>query len=100
MWYSASFTIAAGWLKQGGKVGYSTYAQPPDDVRSQLSRLGLRVEELEKDDLRRKRPSRTHMINKAILMKSTTIIGPRVCGSRIAMIDIGTIAPKYSANRK
>ncbi len=49
-WYSASFTIAAGWIKQGGKVSYNTYAKPPGDIRSQLNRHGLNTEELEKDD--------------------------------------------------
>ncbi len=49
-WYSASFTIAAGWIKQGGKVSYNANAQPPNAVRSQLNRLGLNTEQLEKDD--------------------------------------------------
>ncbi len=49
-WYSASFTIAAAWIKQGGKVSYNAYAQPPGEIRSQLNQLGLDTEELEKDD--------------------------------------------------
>lgn len=40
-WYNASLTIMAGWLKTGGTGTYHTYAQPPDDVRSQLRRLGV-----------------------------------------------------------
>jgi hypothetical protein len=42
-------TIAAGWLKDGGKVEYTSYAQPPDDIRLQLQRLGLAVVDLEND---------------------------------------------------
>lgn len=47
-WYNASFTIAAEWLKTGGEIGYSTFTRTPDEVRVQLSKLGLNVEELEK----------------------------------------------------
>ncbi len=42
-------TIAAGWLKQGGKVHYAAYAQPPNDIRTGLNRLGLTAEEHERD---------------------------------------------------
>jgi KaiC/GvpD/RAD55 family RecA-like ATPase len=49
-WYNAALTIAAGWLKQGGKVAYSALAQSPDDVRSALTRLGVNYEESEKED--------------------------------------------------
>jgi len=49
-WYNASVTIAAGWLKQGGKVSYNAAAQSPDDVRSVLNRLGVNFEEYEKED--------------------------------------------------
>ena len=49
-WYAASITIAAGWLKTGGEVSYSAFAQPPDRIRSQLSRLGLNCEELERQE--------------------------------------------------
>jgi len=50
LWYAASTTIAAGWLKTGGEVTYSVTAQPPDTVRAQLRRLGVDVEALEKED--------------------------------------------------
>jgi KaiC/GvpD/RAD55 family RecA-like ATPase len=50
LWYNAASTIAAGWLKQGGKVSYSALAQSPDDVRSVLTRLGVNCEESEKED--------------------------------------------------
>ncbi len=40
-WYAASITIAAGWLKQNGKVSYNTLAQPPARIRSALGRLGI-----------------------------------------------------------
>jgi len=49
-WYAASVSMAAGWLRTGGRVMYVTYAQPPDGVRSQLSRLGVIADELEKND--------------------------------------------------
>ncbi len=49
-WYNASLTIAAGWMKKGGKVAYNALAHSPDDIRSRLTRLGLNVEELEKGD--------------------------------------------------
>lgn len=40
--------MAAEWLKTGGSVRYCTFTQPPDSVRSKLTRLGIDVEELEK----------------------------------------------------
>lgn len=49
-WYNASLTIAAGWLNTGGSVSYIAQSQPPNEVRSQLQRLGIAVEELERDD--------------------------------------------------
>lgn len=51
-WYNASLTIAAGWLKTGGKVSYVAQAQPPRAVRERLKTLGLNANDLEqKDDL-------------------------------------------------
>lgn len=47
-WYNASLTMMAGWLKTGGTGTYHTYAQPPDDVRSQLRRLGVDTDATEK----------------------------------------------------
>jgi len=49
-WYNASVTIAAGWLKQGGKVSYNAAAQSPDEIRSILTRLGVNFQECEKED--------------------------------------------------
>ncbi len=49
-WYNSCVTMAAGWVKDGGSVGYNGFIQPPDNVRMQLSRVGLNVDELEKDD--------------------------------------------------
>ena len=46
-WTAASFTIAAGWLKQGGSVSYNTLAQSPTNVRNALKRLGVDVASLE-----------------------------------------------------
>jgi KaiC/GvpD/RAD55 family RecA-like ATPase len=49
-WYSASLTIAAGWLRTGGSVSYIAHSQSPDDVRSQLRSHGVVIEELEQKD--------------------------------------------------
>jgi KaiC/GvpD/RAD55 family RecA-like ATPase len=49
-WLNASLTIAAGWVKDGGKVSYIANSQSPDEIRSQLRKLGLAVEELERTD--------------------------------------------------
>jgi len=49
-WYNASITIAAGWIRTGGRTSYNVHTQPPDNIRSQLKRLGLEPEELEKTD--------------------------------------------------
>ncbi len=48
-WYRASLNIAGEWLRDRGEVGYNVAAQPPDSLRSQLRKLGLKVEELETD---------------------------------------------------
>jgi KaiC/GvpD/RAD55 family RecA-like ATPase len=49
-WYNSCLTMAAVWAKQGGDVGYNGFVQPPDSVRMQLARLGLKVGELERSD--------------------------------------------------
>ncbi len=49
-WYNACLAIAAGWLKQGGRLSYNAQVRPPDDVRSELRRAGLNVETLEAED--------------------------------------------------
>ncbi len=49
-WYAASITIAAGWIKTGGRALYLVSSQPPNNVRSQFNRLGLKTGELEGDD--------------------------------------------------
>ncbi len=49
-WYNSCLTMAAGWVKQGGDVGYNGFMAPPDAVRMQLTRLGLNVDELERND--------------------------------------------------
>jgi KaiC/GvpD/RAD55 family RecA-like ATPase len=49
-WYNSSLTMAAGWAKQGGVVGYNGFVQPPERVRAQLIGLGLNVEELERNN--------------------------------------------------
>ncbi len=49
-WYSASITMAAGWIRSGGTANYNVAAQPPQRIRSQLKRLELEAEQLEQDD--------------------------------------------------
>jgi KaiC/GvpD/RAD55 family RecA-like ATPase len=49
-WYAASYAIAAGWLKTGGRVSYCIAIRPPDDFRSQLGKFGLEAQELERDE--------------------------------------------------
>ena len=46
-WYRASLNITREWLRAGGEVGYNVAAQLPDNLRSQLRKLGLNVEEFE-----------------------------------------------------
>lgn len=48
-WYNAALTIAAGWLKGRGTVDYNASVESPAQVRLKLNRLGLDVEELEKE---------------------------------------------------
>ncbi len=49
-WYAALATIAAGWLRTGGRVNYFAVGQSPDNVRNQLKRLGMNPEHLEATD--------------------------------------------------
>lgn len=49
-WYNSCVTMAAGWVKDGGSVGYNGFIQPPNNVRMQLSRAGLNVDDLESKD--------------------------------------------------
>ena len=51
VWYDASVSIAAGWLKTGGSVAYNNAAQSPEQVRLRFKRLGLSVEKLEEDGM-------------------------------------------------
>ncbi|MFI5449656.1 MAG: RAD55 family ATPase [Candidatus Bathyarchaeia archaeon] len=48
-WHNASLTIAAGWLRTGGRVSYNVFTQPPDHVRTRLKQLGLDVDSLERE---------------------------------------------------
>jgi len=50
LWYQGSTSIAAEWLKGGGIVTYGVSAQPPDNIRSQLTQRGLDVKDLEAND--------------------------------------------------
>ena len=49
-WLNASLSIAAGWLRSGGRVSYNAASQPPMSVRSQLKRLGIDTRKLEEDE--------------------------------------------------
>jgi len=49
-WHNASLTIAAGWLRSGGKVSYLAGSHPPDEVRERLTRMGLTPATLEETD--------------------------------------------------
>jgi KaiC/GvpD/RAD55 family RecA-like ATPase len=49
-WYQASLSIAAGWLRAGGVVSYHVAAQPPENIRSQLTKMGLDPENLEANE--------------------------------------------------
>jgi archaellum biogenesis ATPase FlaH len=49
-WYNSCLTMAAGWTKTGGNVGFNGFNKSPEEVRTQLTRLGLRVDELEGND--------------------------------------------------
>jgi len=52
-WSEVLLAITTGWLMSGGEVGYTLTIEPPDSLRLQLKRLGLKVQELEgKEDLR------------------------------------------------
>jgi KaiC/GvpD/RAD55 family RecA-like ATPase len=46
-WINASLSLAAGWLRTGGSIGYYSVAKPPDTARSQLKRFGIDAERLE-----------------------------------------------------
>ncbi len=48
-WYNALTTMAAGWLRTGGKIQYYAFAQSSERIRNQLARLGIDTEELEKN---------------------------------------------------
>jgi len=48
-WYRASLNIAREWLRAGGVVGYNVASQFPDNLRFQLGKLGLNIEQLETD---------------------------------------------------
>ena len=46
-WFPALITIAAGWLKQNGKVSYTALGQAPAKVRDAIGRLGIDCAKLE-----------------------------------------------------
>lgn len=48
-WYAASLSIAAGYIRSGGRIGYIVTTRQPDNIRSQFKTLGLDKEQLEND---------------------------------------------------
>ena len=50
VWYQASISVAAEWLAQGGTVTYGVTSQPPENIRSQLKKLGVDVARFEAED--------------------------------------------------
>jgi len=51
IWYETSFAITAAAVKQGIKTEYHTFMHAPTEVRKTLTRLGMNVEEAEKNGL-------------------------------------------------
>src|SRR5271157_752644 len=49
-WDQASLCMTAEWLRTGGVVSYHVSAQPPQNIRSQLTQMGLDVEKLEANE--------------------------------------------------
>jgi len=49
-WYNASITMTAGWLRTGGRVDYDTFAHSPNDIRTQLMRIGLEPKVPEREE--------------------------------------------------
>jgi len=49
-WYNASLTIAAGWLRSGGRVAYNAATQPPKNIRLRLKQLGIDPETAEESE--------------------------------------------------
>ena len=49
-WLDTSLAMAAGWLKNGGRISYLAEGQPPDYVRTRLKALNVDVDGLEKRD--------------------------------------------------
>ena len=49
-WQNASIFMAAGWLHEGRRVGYTAIGQSPAKVRSRLKRYNVAAEQLEKDE--------------------------------------------------
>ncbi len=49
-WYETSLTITAEALRQGVRTEYHVFIHPPDHIRNDLSRLGLDIRQLERND--------------------------------------------------
>lgn len=49
-WFHAALTMAAGWLRELGKVRYMVATQPADNVRLRLGRLGVDTQDIENEE--------------------------------------------------
>jgi len=52
-WYETSLTLTAEALNQGVRTEYHVFTHPPDHIRKDLTRLGLDIKRLEREDLLR-----------------------------------------------
>ena len=50
LWYETSLTLCAQALRRRIKTDYHTFTHPPGDIRRELERFGLPIDELEADD--------------------------------------------------
>jgi KaiC/GvpD/RAD55 family RecA-like ATPase len=53
LWFETSFALAAYALRNRARTDYHTWIQPPGKIRDALSKFGLDVETLEREDLLR-----------------------------------------------
>ena len=49
-WYEISLTLTAEALNQGVHTEYHVFTHPPDHIRQDLTRLGLDIKRLERED--------------------------------------------------
>lgn len=113
-WYNASLTIAAGWIKSGGMVSYSSTTQFPDSIRLKLSRLGLNAESLEKEEklhiwdwytvtLGKKSTEKfaidSLLVQDLSLFYSTKQMGGPPIPERLMMMDDGSVLARFNEEK-